>query len=193
MKRWLIILGVVALAGLLAVLLLALKRGTSKPLTYQGKTMDYWFTRLPVTPVPPPGVDMGNVQGFVKSKGQQYGGNGASDSTGIEAFTAFGTNALPFLLARLQSTDSGVERNVVRAATNSGIGYLPFRAAQLERLQAVTGLIHLKTITPEARQLLTALRTNSDHDLASAAGFVLKRRAALGDVAAPARERKAEP
>src|SRR5262245_38020338 len=102
MKRALIMIGIVALAIILAVLLLVPNRRSSKTLTYQGKPIEYWFVRLPVTPVPPPGIDLGNIQGFVKSFGQQYGGTGVSDSSGIDAITAFGTNALPFLLAKLQ-------------------------------------------------------------------------------------------
>jgi hypothetical protein len=192
MKRSRLIFGTIALTAILALLLLVLSSRTSKPLTYQGKPIEYWFVRLPVTPVPPPGVDLGNMQGFVKSFGQKYGGEGVSDTSGIDAIAALGTNALPFLLAKLQGVDSTIERTVTRAATNSGVGYLPFRAAELERSQAVTGLIHLKTLTPEATQLLGSLRTNTNRDVASAAAYVLTRRAALGGPPAPAPERKPE-
>jgi len=92
-----------------------------------------------------------------------------------------GTNAQPFLLATLQGFDSVIEKTVTRAATNTGVSYVPFRNADLERLQAVTGLIHVKTLTPEARQVITSLRTNPSPDIASAAAYVLTRRAPLGD------------
>jgi len=78
-------------------------------------------------------------------------------------------------------SDSIIDKTFTRTATNSGLGYLPFRNGDLERLQAVTGLIHMQTLTPEARQLITSLRTNAARDIASAAGYVLKSRAALGD------------
>jgi predicted neuraminidase len=95
------------------------------------------------------------------------------------------------LLARLQGADSIVEKQITAVATNAGAAYLPFRKAELERLQAVTGLIHA-TLTPEARQLIMALRTNSNPDIAAAAAYVLKRRAALGDSASANTTQSAE-
>lgn len=101
MKPARIFLGIVVLVALsLAVLLFLLPKTAPKPLTYRGKNIDYWFSQLPVTPVPPPGIDLGNVQGFVKSMGQQYGDTNATGGGAIEAFNAFGTNAEPFLIAR---------------------------------------------------------------------------------------------
>ncbi len=123
--------------------------------------------------------------------GQQYGGTNLTDRGSIDAIEAFGTNALPYLLARLQGLDSVVEKKITAAATNAGVAYLPFRKAEVERLQAVTGLIHA-TLTPEARQLIMALRTNSNPDIAAAAAYVLKRRAALGDSASANTTQSAE-
>jgi hypothetical protein len=193
MKRSRILVGIVALAVILTALFFVLTRHTPKPLTYQGKPIEYWFARLPVTPVPPPGVDLGNVRGFIESMGQRYGSTNLVDAAGLDAITEFGTNALPLLLARLQGADSVIEKAVTRAATNTGVGYLPFRNADLERLQAVTGLIHVKTLTPQARELITSLRTNPNRDIASAAAYILTRRAALGEPLALILERKAEP
>jgi len=187
MNRSRILLGLVAFAGILGVLLFVLSRQTAKPLTYRDKSIEYWLVQLPVTPVPPPGVDLGNLRGFIKATGQQYGSTNLFDDVALDAMIAFGTNALPFLLMRLQGVDSSMEREVTTMATNAGVGYLPFRNADLERLQAVTGLIHLRTLTPEARQLIASLRTNTNPDIASAADYVLRRRAAL-DTSAPVAE-----
>jgi hypothetical protein len=179
MKRSRIFISVVALAAILTTLFLVLTRHTSKPLTYQGKPIEYWFAQLPITPMPPPGVEFSpNIRAFVTSHGQQYG---STNVDGIAAIEALGTNALPFLLARLQGLESVAKKLVTKAATNSGAGYLPFRNADIERLQAVTGLIHVKALTPEARQLITSLSTNTKPDIASSAAFILKRRAALGE------------
>jgi hypothetical protein len=137
---------------------------TSKLLTYQGKTIEYWFAQLPLnpmplTPMPPPGVEFSpNSQVFVTSYGQQYG---STNVDGIAAIEALGTNALPFLLAKLQGLDSFAKKVVTKAATNTSLGYLPFRKADLERSQAVTGLIYVRILTPEAKQLITSLRTNN--------------------------------
>ena len=95
---------------------------------------------------------------------------------------AFGTNALPFLLAKLEGQDSVGERAVTKAAKMTGVRELPFRDAGWERLQAVTGLIEMKTLTPEVTQLITSLSTNRYTNVASAAAYVLTRRAERGDV-----------
>ncbi|MHB8519971.1 MAG: hypothetical protein ACYDH9_04365 [Limisphaerales bacterium] len=179
-----ILLSIVVLAAILGALILVLTRQTAKSLIYQGKSIEYWFEQLPVTPILPSGVAPAvyqvNVRGFIKSTGQQYGSTNLSDEA-IDVIAALGTNALPFLLAKLQGSDSVVKREVTKAARKAGVGYLPFRNADLERLQAVTGLIHVKTLTPEAGQVLTSLRTNTNPEIASAAVQVLTRRDALDD------------
>jgi hypothetical protein len=163
--------------GILGLPLLTLRRQSTKMLSYHGKSIDYWFAQLPVTPVPPPGIDLGNIRGFIKSTGQQYGSTNLADGGAIEAFDTFGTNALPFLLARLRELDSKAEQNLTQAATNAGLNYTPFRNADVERLQAVTALIRAKTLTPEATQTIAALRTNANADVASAARYILDKRA----------------
>jgi len=199
MNRLRILLGIVAVAGILGALIFFFSRHAAKPLTYRGRSIQYWFAQLPVTPIPPPGVDLGNVRGFmnvrgfIKSTGQQYGSTNLFDDAAIDAIAAFGTNAVPFLMARLQGLDSAAEKEITKAATNTGVGYLPFRNADFERLQAVTGLIHVKMMTPEASQLIMSLRTNSNPGIASAAAYILKRRAALDDSSSADSARNAEP
>ena len=179
MKRSWIFSCIVVLVAIFAATYLVLIRSNPKPLTYQGKPIECWFAQLPVTPIPPPEAVFGNIRGFIKSTGQQYGSTDLLADSGIAAIEALGTNALPFLLARLQATDSVSERAVTKVATNAGVSYLPFRNADLERLQAVTGLIRLKTLTPEAQLLITSLQTHANPGIASAAAYILKRRDAL--------------
>jgi len=194
MKRPRVLVSLLAVVGIsTAALFLTLMRQKPGPSKYLGKPIGYWFEQLPATPVPPPGVDLGNVQGFVKSMGQTYGGKDSSGGRSIEAITAFGSNAVPFLLRKLQGLDSAVEKAVTKAATNAGVAYLPYRQAELERLQAVTGLIHLKSLPPEAEHLLGGLRANTNRDIAWAASYVLTRRAALGAAPHLASEKSPQP
>jgi hypothetical protein len=151
-----------------------------RPLTYQGKPIESWFAQLPVT--------HSSVGSSSRQRKRLYqvnrptvGNNNVTDDSAIDAITALGTNALLFLIAKLQSLDSILERGAAKAATNAGVGYLPFRNADLERLQAVTGLIHLKTLTPEAKQSIESLRTNANSNIASAAAHVT----ALGEPQRP--------
>jgi len=116
MKRLPLLTGLLVLIVLL-IGLLAVRYKKPRPLTFSGKPLEYWFAQLPVTPVPPPGIDLGNVQGFVKNMGQTYGGNNSSGGNSIAAISSFGTNAIPFLLRKLQGIDSAIEQTVTRAAT----------------------------------------------------------------------------
>ncbi|MHB8520282.1 MAG: hypothetical protein ACYDH9_05940 [Limisphaerales bacterium] len=89
-----ILLSIVVLAAILGALILVLTRETAKPLTYQGKSIEYWFKQLPVTPIPPSGVAPGvyqvNVRGFIKATGQQYGSTNVFDDGAIDAIAALG-------------------------------------------------------------------------------------------------------
>src|SRR5262245_51882530 len=98
MKRLPVLAGLLVLFALIGLLFVGYKK--PRPLIYLGKPLEYWFAQLPVTPVPPPGIDLGNVQGFVKNMGQTYGGNGPSGGDSITAISSFGTNAIPFLLRK---------------------------------------------------------------------------------------------
>jgi len=111
--------------------------------------------------------------------GQQYGSTALGDTNAIEALQFFGTNAVPLLLRKLQEHDSIIERKTTQIATKAGVNSLPFRKADLERYQAVTGLIRIKSLPPDALQSISALSTNSHQEVAWAASYILKHRAAL--------------
>jgi len=163
-----------------AITLLLLFKTQHEP-AYQDRPLSYWFTQLPVTPVlfPPQDVYSVNVVGFMNVGGQQYGSRAIGDTNAIEALQFFGTNAVPLLLRKLQERDFIIEKEVSKIASQAGVKSLPFRKADLERYQAVTGLINLKSLPPDALQLISVLSTNSHQEIAWAASYVLKRRAAI--------------
>jgi len=113
--------------------------------------------------------------GSHQSDGQEYGSTGFGDLRATEVMEFFGTNAIPFLLRKLEGRDSAIEKGVTAAASKAGINSLPFRNAELERSQAVTGLICLKTLPQDALHLIATLSTNSEPEIAGAASYVLKR------------------
>src|SRR5690348_8696941 len=114
MKRVLIVFAVIAVVGV--GLTLVLTRPKTEPLSYQGKSIEHWFAQLPVAVIPPPGSQFGNSRAVIKSYGQHYGGTNGSDPASVGATEAFGTNALEFLLAKLQEHDSAAERALTKAA-----------------------------------------------------------------------------
>jgi len=81
MNRARILVVILAIGGIVGALVLFLTRArdAAKPLTYRDRTIEDWFAQMPVTPLPPPGVDLGNVRGFIKSTGQQYGSTNLFD------------------------------------------------------------------------------------------------------------------
>lgn len=133
-----------------------------------------------MTIVPTEGGSDPGAMGFATSLGQNYGSANPNEVDGIKAFNAMGTDALPYLLDKLQGTDNVLEKALTKAATKTSVPTIPFRNAELERLQAVTALIALENVTPEAHRTLVEM-SNGDqtNEIARAASFILKRRAAL--------------
>jgi len=95
-----------------AAIVLFLILRTQEGLTYRHRSLSYWFTQLPVTPVlfPPENAYSVNVVGFMNVGGQQYGSTSLGDTGAIEALQFFGTNAVPLLLRKLQEHDSIIEQ-----------------------------------------------------------------------------------
>ena len=93
-RRKILMLLVVTISAAAIVLFLILR--TQEEVTYRHRSLSYWFTQLPVTPVlfPPENVYSVNVVGFMNVGGQQYGSTALGDANAIEALQFFGTNAV---------------------------------------------------------------------------------------------------
>ena len=180
MKRSLISVGIVLIS--VVTFKLAWESRAPTRAAYQGRGIEEWFKELPLTVIPPPGTWFGDERARFKSYGQSYGSASPTSTSAAQALAAMGTNALPYLLEKLQGRDSGTERVLTRAARETGVRKLPFRDAELERLQAVSGLIELKTLTPEAWRVITGLTNSAQTNVAVAARYILTRRAERGDV-----------
>ena len=110
--------------------------------------------------------------------GQAYGPTNIANVGGVEAFDAMGTNAVGYLLSKLEGTDSLPEKALTSAATKVHMKSLPFRNAEIERMQAVTALTDIELLPPDAQARLKQLSTNTElKDVAAAAAYILKCRA----------------
>lgn len=138
--------------------------------TFEGQPLDYWFRRLPLTVVRTRTVA---YAGSITADGQQYGGTASETRRALEALEAIGTNSTAFLLQKLQARDSALERKITRLAARVGIPLTRFRNAELERFQAVTGLIRLPDLPPYAEGSLIRLSTNHHPEIMRAARHVL--------------------
>jgi len=141
-------------------------------LAHLGQPADYWFARIPIT------IAGFGGRSYVNAMGQQYGPTNMADVSGVEAFNVMGTNAVGYLLSKLEGTDSLPEKALTSAATKVQMTSLPFRNAETERMQAVTALIDLWVLPPGAQTRLEQLSTNSESkDVAEAAAYILNYRA----------------
>lgn len=179
--RW--VIGVLATGAFAFLTILFLDWSSTPqplPLTYLEQPADYWLAKVPMTIVPTERGSDTKAVGFATSHGQNYGSANPNEVDGITAFKAMGTNALPYLLGKLQGTDNVLERALTKAAAKTSVPTVPFRLAELERLQAVTALIALEHIPTEAhRTLVESSNGDQTNEIARSASFILKRRATL--------------
>jgi len=139
---------------------------------YQGRPFPAWFTQLPLTLVSSQQVmHTESITGM----GQQYGGTG-NVARVFAALDSFGTNAIPYLLQKLQEEDSTIEEQATRLAVNSGVRSIPFRLAKFERSQAVSGLIRLRDLPRDTIEALARMSISARPDVAEAASYILRAR-----------------
>jgi hypothetical protein len=159
----------VIVALLTTAFALFLRFGGSKPLSYQGHPIDYWFARLPLTVV----TTNGTMRlGSLTTAGQKYGDTNGN-SQALAAFDSFGTTAIPFLLAKFQDEDSWLENKTAQVALKFDPKSRPFRIAQFERAQSVSALIQLGEIPPDASRTLAHLTNNALPEIARSAKYLL--------------------
>lgn len=146
---------------------------TRRPVpTYQGQPIDYFFERLNVSLFSgSAGYSMLKKQ--LAQPKQQTRREPINDR---EVFTAFGTNAVPFLMMKLKGQDRSLEKLTARLLHKVGVKRQVFADAQMERGRAVTGLILLPHLPPDVEQNLVTLSTNSNRELAAAARYVREKR-----------------
>ena len=148
----------------------------SKPyhdLTYEGHSIEYWFSQLPLTIVGTNSNGLANAYSLASiSYGQTYG-SVTGNSAYFEAFASFGTRAGPYLMAKLAGEDSRLELLTRKLLRHAGLKSIPFREASEERAQAVTGLDIMHELPPKTLIELTNLTTNADPYIAAAAHHVL--------------------
>jgi len=131
----------------LATLAVPAWSGAKEP-AYDGQPLSHWFQRLPLT-----FRDGASIpKGFT---------NGANCGPAIVAVQNMGTNALPFLFEKLEQRESAQEKR--------SSSYLRCQ----ERAQAVTGLLALSPLPPEAVERLRSLVTDFKNPVWFDADFVL--------------------
>jgi hypothetical protein len=132
--------------------------------------ISYWFKELP-----PTSVWAGSVTcaGMVEARGRKYGIQSERPDASLAAIRAIGAKGLPFLLRKLNQQQTPVMRWTEWCASKCGIKRSIFPDPEFERMQAVTALLALGSLPPEATRELRSLSSRGTNSIARSAGFVL--------------------
>jgi len=106
--------------GLLLTAACLVSVNRSKEPSYQGKSLSRWLDELP---------------DLVLSEF-----NADAQIPAREALQHIGTNAIPFLLERIQAKDSTLKRKLIEWAERHDVSALRFKRAELRREEAAVGL-----------------------------------------------------
>jgi hypothetical protein len=148
---------------------------------YQGKSLAYWVNELPLTgPMFPanrptfPAKPFRQVEShFVAAlmmndrgtnfDGTTYGSIAETPNASLKAVLALGTNAIPFLLRRLEQPNRRswiFQRWIQIVASRIGIKRRLFHVDGFEKEQAITGLLALSPLSADAVRQIEYLSTN---------------------------------
>ena len=153
-RRWYgLLLSVALLMGSLIVLFRPSTTSSDHPI-YQGKPLDYWFSQLPLASVSwVGGSNRISILPHGAARGRTYGSTRESPEAALRAIQEISTNALPFVLAKLQRRLSPLERWIQTVCSRCGMKR-PIFADPLvllaERKQAVTALLCLTPLPEES-------------------------------------------
>jgi hypothetical protein len=132
--------------------------------------ISYWFNELP-----PTSVWAGSVTsaGMVEVRGRKYGIQRERPKASLAAIRTIGAKGLPFILGKLNRQETPAMRWAEWCAAKCGIKRSIFPNPEYERMQAVTALLALGSLPPEATRELRSLSSRGTNSIAQAAGFVL--------------------
>ena len=146
---------------------------TAPNLSYQGKSLRYWFSQLPLDHFHGAVGDVSTGRWVVDSMQRKYGSLLESPANAQAAVREMGTNCLPFFIAKLKKEESPVENKIQRFAFSLGFKRSWFPNVEAQRAQATAGLMCFNPLPPEFLHELEILRTNANQSIAEKARYVL--------------------
>jgi hypothetical protein len=132
--------------------------------------ISYWFKELPPTSV---WGDSVTWVGMVEARGRKYGIRSERPEASLAAIRTIGAKGLPFILRKLQQQQMPVTRWAEWCASKCGIKRSIFPDPEFERMQAVTALLALGSLPPEATRELRNLSSRGTNGIARSASFLL--------------------
>jgi hypothetical protein len=143
----------------------------SKPLLYSGHPLGYWFNELPMT-----FVSAGTVNSVeqMDAFGSKYGSQRERPGVSVAAIRNIGTQGLPFLIRKLERRETPIERWAQTCAFKCGVKRLLFPNREVQRAQAVTALLALSPLPPDAISKLRVLSKNNTNSVGLSAAYLLR-------------------
>ncbi len=132
--------------------------------------ISYWFKELPPTCVWANSVTWA---GTVEARGRKYGIQSERPDASLAAIRTIGAKGLPFILRKLSRQQTPVMRWTEWCAAKCGVKRSIFPDPEFERMQAVTALLALGPLPPEATRELRTLSSSGTNSIARSAAFVL--------------------
>jgi hypothetical protein len=143
----------------------------SKPPLYSGHPLGYWFNELPMT-----FVSAGTVGSAeqMDEGGRKYGSQREKHGVSLAAIRNIGTQGLPYLIRKLERRETPIEHWAQTCAFKCGAKRLLFPNREVQRAQAVTALLALSPLPPDAISKLRFLSKNSTNSVGLSAAYLLR-------------------
>jgi hypothetical protein len=142
---------------------------------HEGKKLDYWFEQLPCAHVRwvAGQTRVISITPTANSHGYIYGSTIEQPWDAIRAIESMGTNAIPFLMEKLQQPDSRMVIALQKSGFRLGLDTPLFPDNHVARAQAMTGLLALEPLPGIWRDVLEKLSKSDSGRVAGAAKAVI--------------------
>ena len=143
---------------------------TIKQPAYDGHPMSYWFNELPATIIRGGSVLSSEL---IDAGGRKYGAQREKANDSVAAIQGIGAKGLPFIIWKLGRREPLLAKWLQACFSKVGVKRSLFPNPEIERAQAVTALLALDSLPPEATRQLRELSSNAASSIAQSAAYVL--------------------
>jgi hypothetical protein len=154
----------------IAVLAAVLCFGSKQPM-YSGHPLGYWFNELPMTFV---GAGTVGSAEQMDEGGRKYGSQRERPGVSVTAIRDIGTRGLPYFIRKLERLETPIEHWAQTCASKCGVKRLLFPNREVQRAQAVTALLALGPLPPDAISKLHVLSKNNTNRVGLSAAYLLR-------------------
>lgn len=137
---------------------------------YRGQPLAYWFNELPLTIVRANSIESAEQ---LDDGGRKYGSQRERPAVSLAAIQMMGADGLPFIMHKLARPEPTFTKWAQWLAYRCGIRHPLFANREAERAQAVTALLALSPLPPDAASQLQRLSRNNTNSVGLLATYLL--------------------